>query len=113
MAQGTDDPVQQARVAMFRQQLQQLGWTDRNLQIDTRWSAGTVDNIRDGHVHGALRAGDDPGRAVLDRECQSHVVKGLHVLDASFMPTAGASNPSLTLIANAYRICQRVQKDVL
>ena len=46
MAQGTDDPVQQARVAMFRQRLQQLGWTDRNLQIDTRWSAGTVDNIR-------------------------------------------------------------------
>jgi len=31
MAQGDDDPAQQARVAMFRQRLQQLGWTDRTL----------------------------------------------------------------------------------
>jgi choline dehydrogenase-like flavoprotein len=61
-----------------------------------------------GHVHGSLRAGRDPGRAVLDENCQSHTVKGLYVLDAAFMPTAGASNPSLTLIANAYRVCDHV-----
>jgi len=61
-----------------------------------------------GHVHGALRAGENPETSVLDRGCQSHTVKGLYVLDAAFMPTAGASNPSLTLIANAYRVCQQV-----
>lgn len=59
-----------------------------------------------GHVHGALRAGTDPGKSVLDANCQSHTVKGLYVLDAAFMPTAGASNPSITLIANAYRVCE-------
>jgi choline dehydrogenase-like flavoprotein len=59
-----------------------------------------------GHVHGALRAGKDPGKSVLDENCQSHTIKGLYVLDAAFMPTAGASNPSLTLIANAYRVCE-------
>jgi putative ABC transport system substrate-binding protein len=47
MAQGADDPAQQARVATFLQGLQQLGWTDgRNLQIVTRWSAGSADDIR-------------------------------------------------------------------
>jgi choline dehydrogenase-like flavoprotein len=59
-----------------------------------------------GHVHGTLRAGTDPGAAVLDANCQSHTVQGLYVLDAAFMPTAGASNPTMTLLANAYRVCQ-------
>jgi choline dehydrogenase-like flavoprotein len=62
-----------------------------------------------GHVHGALRAGRDPGAAVLDADCQSHTVRGLYVLDAAFMPTAGAANPSLTLIANALRVCERLE----
>lgn len=61
-----------------------------------------------GHVHGALRAGLDPGASVVDGNCQSHTVKGLYVLDAAFMPTSGASNPSITLIANAFRVCENV-----
>jgi len=62
-----------------------------------------------GHVHGCLRAGTDPAKSVLDPMCQSWEVKNLYVLDASFMPTAGASNPSITMIANAYRVCRNVQ----
>jgi choline dehydrogenase-like flavoprotein len=63
-----------------------------------------------GHVHGTLRAGTDPGTSVLDADCQSHTVKGLYVLDNAWMPTAGASNPSPTLIANAYRVSERIPK---
>lgn len=61
-----------------------------------------------GHVHGSLRAGADPSASVLDVDCQSHAVEGLFVLDSAWMPTAGASNPSLTLIANAYRVCEKI-----
>lgn len=61
-----------------------------------------------GHNHGSLRAGKDPGASVLDADCQSHTVQGLYVLDSAFMPTAGASNPTLTQIANAYRVCEKV-----
>jgi len=61
-----------------------------------------------GHVHGALRAGSDPAASVLDVNCQSHEVEGLYVLDCAWMPTAGASNPSLTLIANAFRVSERI-----
>ena len=50
------------------------------------------------------------GASVLDASCQSHTVEGLYVLDCSFMPTAGASNPTLTLLANAYRVCESVPK---
>jgi ABC-type uncharacterized transport system substrate-binding protein len=44
---AVDDPDGQARNAAFLQGLQQFGWTDgRNVQIDTRWSAGDADRIR-------------------------------------------------------------------
>src|SRR5829696_7305373 len=36
---ASDDPEAQARIAAFRQELQQLGWTDgRDLRIDYRWA---------------------------------------------------------------------------
>lgn len=73
-----------------------------------KYEAQKEENEGYGHNHGTLRAGPDPGAAVLDTDCQSHTVKGLYVLDCSFMPTAGASNPTLTLIANAYRVCRNV-----
>jgi choline dehydrogenase-like flavoprotein len=65
----------------------------------------TVANEGYGHNHGSLRAGTDPGASVLDANCQSHTVQGLYVLDSAFMPTSGATNPTLTQIANAYRVC--------
>jgi putative tryptophan/tyrosine transport system substrate-binding protein len=47
MIQAADDPVGQARVKVFQQGLQQLGWTDgRNVRIDYRWAAGNVENSR-------------------------------------------------------------------
>jgi putative ABC transport system substrate-binding protein len=39
-----DDPQGQARLSVFQQALQQLGWTEgRNVRIDTRWGANDVD----------------------------------------------------------------------
>jgi hypothetical protein len=39
-----NDPAMQARLAQFRQSLQELGWTEgRNIQIDYRWSGGHRD----------------------------------------------------------------------
>lgn len=74
-----------------------------------RYEPQTEDNAGYGHVQGTLRAGTDPSTSVLDADCQSHTVKGLYVLDCAFMPTSGASNPTLTLLANAYRVCEGVQ----
>jgi putative ABC transport system substrate-binding protein len=45
MNTGAGDPVGQARAKAFQQGLQQLGWTDgRNVRIDYRWPAGTVES---------------------------------------------------------------------
>lgn len=69
-----------------------------------------LENQGYGHNHGSLRAGADEGASVLDTNCQSWTVKGLYVLDSAWMPTAGASNPTLTQIANVYRVCEKIAK---
>jgi choline dehydrogenase-like flavoprotein len=69
-----------------------------------------LENSGYGHNHGSLRAGIDAGASVLDSDCQSWTVKGLYVLDSAWMPTAGASNPTLTQIANVYRVCDKIVK---
>src|SRR6516165_4042608 len=44
---AASDPAAQARVAAFRETLQQFGWIDgRNLQIDYRWSGGNAADTR-------------------------------------------------------------------
>jgi len=43
----SDDPEGKARLAAFRQSLEQLGWIDgRNVRIDTKWADGDVVRIR-------------------------------------------------------------------
>jgi putative ABC transport system substrate-binding protein len=47
MPDAADDPEAKARLAVFVQGLQELGWIDgRNVRIDTRWSAGNAANTR-------------------------------------------------------------------
>jgi len=44
---AADDAIAQARNAAFLQRLAQLGWTvGQNVQIDNRWSAGNLNEIR-------------------------------------------------------------------
>ena len=47
MSVAADDPEGQARLTVFVQALQQLGWTDgRNMRIDVRWGAVDADRYR-------------------------------------------------------------------
>jgi choline dehydrogenase-like flavoprotein len=57
-----------------------------------------------GHQNGTCRFGVDPRQSVLDVNCRTHDVENLYVVDASFFPSSGAVNPSLTIIANAIRV---------
>jgi choline dehydrogenase-like flavoprotein len=56
------------------------------------------------HFHGTCRMGSDPGASVVDRWCRSHEVPNLWVVDGSVFPTSGGYNPTLTILANAYRV---------
>jgi putative tryptophan/tyrosine transport system substrate-binding protein len=47
MPNDQDNPAAQARIAALLQELQQLGWTGRNVRIDIRWAGADADKIRE------------------------------------------------------------------
>lgn len=61
------------------------------------------------HQAGTMRFGPDPASAVLDLNCKVHGVDNLYVADASFFPSIGAVNPTLTIIANAIRVADGIR----
>lgn len=65
------------------------------------------------HAAGTVRFGRDPGSAPLDPWCRFRGVENLFVVDASFMPTGGGVNPSLTIAANALRVGEAIAMDRL
>lgn len=56
------------------------------------------------HQNGTARFGEDPKTSVLDRNCRTHELDNLYVVDASFFPSSAAVNPALTIMANALRV---------
>ena len=62
------------------------------------------------HQAGTCRFGTDPARSVLDLDCRTHELDNLYIADASFFPSIGAVNPTLTIIANALRVADRIKE---
>ena len=55
------------------------------------------------HEHGTCRMGDDPKRSALNGFMQMHEVPNLFVMDGSAFPTPTEKNPTLTILALAWR----------
>ena len=55
------------------------------------------------HEHGTCRMGADPKRSALNGFCQSHDVPNMFVVDGSAFTTASEKNPTLTILALAWR----------
>ena len=64
-----------------------------------------------GHFHhlGTTRMHHDPRRGATDAHGAVHGLSGLYVTGQSVFPTGGAANPTLTLIALAMRLADRVR----
>lgn len=65
------------------------------------------------HQCGTARFGKDPKTSVLDPMCKVWDVDNLYVVDASFLPSSTAVNPSLTIAAQAVRTAEHIVRDVL
>ncbi|GAK72976.1 putative oxidoreductase [Agrobacterium rubi TR3 = NBRC 13261] len=60
------------------------------------------------HQCGTARFGNDPKTSVLDPHCKVWDVDNLYVVDASFLPSSTALNPSLTIVAQATRTADHI-----
>jgi choline dehydrogenase-like flavoprotein len=61
-------------------------------------------NQRVAHVCGTCRFGLHAEDSVLDRNNKAHSLSNLYIVDASFFPSSGGTNPALTIAANALRV---------
>ena len=55
------------------------------------------------HLMGGMRCGDDPTTSVTDPHGRFWTIPNVCVADAAVFPTSGAHNPTLTIIATAWR----------
>lgn len=60
------------------------------------------------HLLGTCRMGDDPARSVVDRYHRSHEVPNLFICDGSSMVTSGRGQPTMTIMALAFRAAQHI-----
>lgn len=88
---------------------------DRNAEILEAGGARNVQKVyidritgNCSHQHGTVRMGDDPDASVLNRWCRAHEVENLYVVDGGPFPTATGANPTLTIMANAWRVAEKI-----
>lgn len=73
---------------------------------DGRWPAVVIGG---NHHMGTTRMSDDPKRGVVDRDCRVHGIDNLFVAGSSVFPTVGSANPTLNLLALAYRLVDHLK----
>ena len=64
------------------------------------------------HHMGTTRMHQDPAKGVVDRHCRVHDVDNLYVAGSSVFPTGGATAPTLTIIALALRLADRLAQEL-
>ena len=67
-------------------------------------------NTAPSHQCGTIRMGLDPVSSPLDPYCKAYDHDNLWVVDASFLPSSAAVNPSLTIAAQALRVGQHLAR---
>lgn len=59
---------------------------------------------------GTTRMHVDPRQGVVDGDCRVHGIANLFIAGPSVFPTGGYANPSLTIVALALRLADRLKQ---
>jgi choline dehydrogenase-like flavoprotein len=79
------------------------------LQIARNGEEFIVDTLGASHHMGTTRMHVDPAQGVVDENCKVHEVSNLFIASSSVFPTGGCANPTLTIVALAIRLADRVK----
>lgn len=80
------------------------------VQVDVSDETWLSRSIISGHHIGTLRMHADAKQGVVDADCRVHGIENLYVAGSAVFPTAGCSNPTLTLVALALRTVDRLKR---
>jgi choline dehydrogenase-like flavoprotein len=61
---------------------------------------------------GTARMHADPAFGVVNADCRVHGLSNLYVASSAVFPTAGAANPTLTIVALALRLADHIKRQL-
>jgi len=73
-----------------------------------KWSNPISEQQFGVHLLGTCRMGDDPKTSVINADHQTHDVKNLFLCDGSSLTTGGRGQPTMTIMALAFRAADRI-----
>ena len=91
------------RIKTFRKEIQKIFKPYRFMFIKQ-----AENNERIAHACGTCRFGLNPKESVLNANNRAHGLSNLYVVDSSFFPSSGGTNPGLTIAANALRVAEHL-----
>ena len=106
---GDTDTVQRA-LALLATELERGGVGRFVYDPSTVESEMTRYGAYGGHHIGTARMGDDPASSVVDADCRVDGVDNLYIASAAVFPTSSQANPTLTIVALALRLADRLQR---
>ncbi|HWJ05267.1 MAG TPA: GMC family oxidoreductase [Steroidobacteraceae bacterium] len=74
------------------------------------WADPVVEATGSPHLLGTARMGDDPRSSVVDRFHRTHDVRNLFVCDGSSFVTSGRGQPTMTIMALAFRAGEHIAR---
>ena len=77
-----------------------------NAEKSWRWPIHPTDGGE--HLLGTCRMGNDPATSVVDSKHRSHDVPNLFICDGSSMVTSGRGQPTMTIMALAFRAAEHI-----
>nr|WP_242519248.1 GMC family oxidoreductase [Halochromatium roseum] len=84
-----------------------IGRMRPRLADDGRWEP----RVSGGSHHmGTTRMSDDPKHGVTDRNGRVHGIDNLYIAGSSLFPTSGSANPTLNILALAYRLADHLEQ---
>jgi choline dehydrogenase-like flavoprotein len=72
------------------------------------WRQPVVESTIGAHLLGTCRMGTDPDRSVIDTDHRTHDVPNLFICDGSSLVTSGRGQPTMTIMALAFRAADRI-----
>jgi choline dehydrogenase-like flavoprotein len=74
------------------------------------WAYPVTPSNGGAHLLGTCRMGDDPATSVVDRYHRSHDVSNLFICDGSSFVTSGRGQPTMTIMALAFRAAEHIAR---
>ena len=72
------------------------------------WAPEYTEQNLGAHLLGTCRMGDDPNESVVDKYHRTHDVENLFICDGSSMVTSGRGQPTMTIMALAFRAAEHI-----